>query len=123
MERVGNFLSFDGKFGDSANLLRKGFEIHAALGGADHPSTLTSMGNLASTYKNQGRTNEAVELEEEVLKKRKEILRLDHPDTLTSMNNLASTYEKQGRTNEAVELEEEVLKKRKEILGLDHPDT
>ncbi|KAH7305040.1 hypothetical protein B0I35DRAFT_484219 [Stachybotrys elegans] len=30
--------------------------------GADHPDTLTSMGNLASTYKNQGRWEEAEKL-------------------------------------------------------------
>ena len=30
--------------------------------GAEHPDTLTSMGNLASTDWNQGRTAEAVEL-------------------------------------------------------------
>ena len=37
--------------------------------GVDHPHTLTSMANLALTYKKQGWTNEACELNEEVLKK------------------------------------------------------
>ena len=41
--------------------------------GVDHPDTLTSMANLALTYWQQGRTDEARELEEEVLEKRKEI--------------------------------------------------
>jgi hypothetical protein len=30
--------------------------------GVDHPDTLTSMANLASTYKNQGRWEEAEQL-------------------------------------------------------------
>ena len=34
---------------------------------AEHPDTLTSMGNLASTYTNLGRWNEAEQLELEVM--------------------------------------------------------
>ena len=67
--------------------------------------------------------NEACQLQEEVLRKRKEIQGDGHPNTLTSMDNLASSYVQQGRPKEACELEEEVLRKRKEILGDTHPDT
>jgi hypothetical protein len=35
--------------------------------GAEHPDTLTSMANLASTYRNQGRWKEAEELEVQVM--------------------------------------------------------
>ena len=34
----------------------------------EHPNTLTSMANLASTYRNQGRLMEAEELEMQVMK-------------------------------------------------------
>jgi hypothetical protein len=34
----------------------------------EHPNTLTSMANLASTYRNQGRLMEAEELEVQVMK-------------------------------------------------------
>ena len=81
--------------------------------GDDHPDTLTAMGNLASTYWQQGRTGEAAALGEEVLQKRRRILGDDHPHTLTSMNNLASTYRRQGRTGEAAALGEEVEKRRR----------
>ncbi|KAF1807874.1 hypothetical protein P152DRAFT_383950, partial [Eremomyces bilateralis CBS 781.70] len=60
--------------------------------GAEHLDTLTSMANLASTYRNQGRWKEAEELETS-----SRVLGAEHPDTLTSMANLASTYRKQGR--------------------------
>ena len=59
--------------------------------GADHPATLTSMGNLASTYRNQGRWDAAEELDVQVMEMSKKKLGADHPDTLTSMANLAST--------------------------------
>jgi putative hemolysin len=72
--------------------------------GAEHPDTLTSMANLASTYHNQGRWNEAEKLEVQVMETRKTVLGAEHPDTLTSMANLASTYQHQGRWNEAEKL-------------------
>ena len=52
--------------------------------GAEHPDTLTSMANLASTYRNQGRWKEAEELEVQVMEVSKKILGEEHPDTLTS---------------------------------------
>ncbi|KAH8744696.1 hypothetical protein F5882DRAFT_313069, partial [Hyaloscypha sp. PMI_1271] len=56
--------------------------------GQEHPSTLTSMGNLASTYRNQGRWKEAEDLEVQVMETSLRVLGAEHPDTLTSMNNL-----------------------------------
>ncbi|KAF8337241.1 hypothetical protein F5887DRAFT_1076645 [Amanita rubescens] len=54
---------------------------------SDHPDTFTSMANLASTYRNQGRWDEAQKLD--VTNARKTT---DYPDTLTSMTNLASRF-------------------------------
>ena len=39
--------------------------------GQEHPDTLTSMANLASTYRSQGRWKEAEELEVQVMEARK----------------------------------------------------
>jgi len=63
--------------------------------GAEHPSTLVSMGNFASTFRMQGRWKETEELEMQVMESRKKVLGAEHPDTLTSMANLASTYRSQ----------------------------
>ncbi|KZL81689.1 kinesin light chain 3, partial [Colletotrichum incanum] len=54
------------------------------------------MANLASTFWNQGRWEEAEKLFVQVMETRKTKLGADHPDTLTSMANLASTYRNQG---------------------------
>ncbi len=91
--------------------------------GADHPDTLTSMANLASTYRNQGRWKEAEKLEVQVMETSKTKLGADHPDTLTSMANLASTYWNQGRWEEAEKLQVQVMETRKTKLGADHPET
>ena len=123
MERVGNFLFEDGKYNDRAKLLREVVQMRAAYRGTDDPSTLTSMHNLAETYRQQGKLREAAKMQEEVLAKRKTILGDDHPSTLTSMNNLALTYQQQGKLIEAANMHEEELAKCKTILGEDHPDT
>src|SRR6266550_1981912 len=85
--------------------------------------TLIIMANLALTYWNQGRWDEAEKLEMDVMNESKRKLGLDHPDTLTSMANLASTYRDQGRWDEAEKLQMDVMNARKTKLGLDHPDT
>ena len=91
--------------------------------GAEHPSTLTSMANLASTYRNQGRWKEAEELEVQVMETRKRVLGAEHPDTLTTMNNLAFTLERQGRDIKALKLIEECVRLQTQVLGINRLDT
>ena len=91
--------------------------------GSDHPHTLSSMANLASTYWNQGRWDETEKLGVDVMNARKAKLGSDHPDTLISIGNLASTYWNQGRWDEAEKLEVDVMNATKAKLGSDHPDT
>jgi tetratricopeptide (TPR) repeat protein len=95
---------------------------HGRLG-ERHPSTLTSMANLASTYQNQGRWNEAEKLQVQVMETRTRVLGKEHPDTLTSMANIASTYRDQGRWNEAEKLQVQVMEIRRRVLGEEHPST
>ncbi|KAH7140533.1 hypothetical protein B0J13DRAFT_527257 [Dactylonectria estremocensis] len=99
---------------------RKAFEKQ--LGSGDE-ATLTSTSLLASTYRNQGRWEEAEKLEVQVLETHKTKLGPDHPFTLSSMANLASTLWKQGRWDEAEKLEVQVMETSKTKLGPDHPST
>ena len=65
--------------------------------GEEHPNTLTSMKNLASTYRKQGRWKEAVSLDVQVMEVRKRVLGEDHPSTLISMDDLAFIWKHMGR--------------------------
>ena len=89
----------------------------------DHPDTLGSMHNLAMSYDNLNRHQDALKLLEETLAARKRVLSPDHPDTLTSQYNLATSYEKLNRYTDALKLREETLAARKRVLPPDHPDT
>ncbi|MEU8102061.1 tetratricopeptide repeat protein, partial [Streptomyces rubiginosohelvolus] len=57
--------------------------------GPDHPATLTSRNNLASTLSDLGEHQQAADLHQQNLTDIERILGPDHPATLTSRNNLA----------------------------------
>jgi tetratricopeptide (TPR) repeat protein len=98
-------------------------EIRMKKQGIEHPSTLTSMGNIAVAYLEQGKYKEAENLQLKVLELCKKVLGPEHPSTLTSIANLAITYSKQGKYEEAENLGLKVLDLRKRVLGPEHPDT
>lgn len=92
-----------------------------ALGG-EHPQTLISMGNLASTYWKQGRWMDTEKLDVTVVEAKKRVLGEEHPQTLISMGNLALTYRSQGRWTDAEKLQVTVLEASKRVIGEEHPD-
>ena len=91
--------------------------------GENHPFTLTTMHNLASTYRRVGKLEKAENLELKVLEVRKANYGEEHPDTVSTMNSLAIIYQKQGRMNDAEKLQEKVMEGKKVTLGENHPDT
>jgi hypothetical protein len=58
--------------------------------GADHPSTLTTMNNLAFTWKGIGKEAEAIMLMEECVQSQQRVLGVDHPNTLSAFRALAT---------------------------------
>ena len=112
-----------GQWREAEKLFVQVEEITLRVHGAEHPDTLSAMGNLASTYRHQGRWKEAEQLELQVKDGRLKVLGEEHPDTLLAMGNLASTYRYQGRWKEAEELELQVKDGCLKVLGAEHPDT
>lgn len=55
--------------------------------GADHPSTLTRIADLARTYGDQGRWEEAEELQLQVLEISENTLETEHPSSLIGMDD------------------------------------
>ena len=121
--RFGMCLYTDGRYDEAETPFVEVMQMRQRVLGVEHPDTLTSIANLASTYRNQGRWKEAEDLDVQVMETSKKKLGADHPVTLTSMANLASTYRNQGRWDAAEELEVQVMETRKKKLGADHPDT
>jgi CHAT domain-containing protein/tetratricopeptide (TPR) repeat protein len=85
--------------------------------------TLTSLSNLATLYRLQGRYREAESLLREEVQTSRKVLGPRDPDTLTSINNLAAVYREEARFNEAEPLYQEALRASRELLGSRHPQT
>lgn len=91
--------------------------------GPEHPATLWSKNNLASTLKARGELKVAEELQREVLEARMSIFGSEHPDTLWTKHNLANTLSARGDLQSAEKLQREVLEARIHTLGPEHPAT
>ena len=70
--------------------------------GPQHPYTLWAINNLANSYHDAGRRDEALTMVEEMLILRRKFCEPEHFDTLKTMINLAVSYDKSGRKDEAV---------------------
>jgi serine/threonine protein kinase/tetratricopeptide (TPR) repeat protein len=85
--------------------------------------TLVAMHNLAYLYCGASELRKGIELYEQVLEKRKDILGLHNPDTLASLYGLAAAYHQVGRRHDAEVLLERASEELKAKLGPDHRDT
>ncbi|KAF7137072.1 hypothetical protein CNMCM5793_006960 [Aspergillus hiratsukae] len=69
--------------------------------GPEHPDTLTSVSNLGSVLKDQGKYEEAEVMHRRALEGSEKALGPEHPDTLVSVSHLGSVLEDQGKYEEA----------------------
>ncbi|KAJ5140331.1 hypothetical protein N7448_003739 [Penicillium atrosanguineum] len=85
--------------GDNRGSITAGFHLHPERPvqvmetrkrklGEDHPDTLSSMANLAFTWKSSGNDAEAVKLLRDCLVKQQQTLGQNHPDTLSTSEAL-----------------------------------
>ncbi|WP_232425053.1 FxSxx-COOH system tetratricopeptide repeat protein [Pseudofrankia inefficax] len=125
ISRLTRYLLSRGDLPSSRALAERALSRNREILGEDHPDTLTSAANLASTLGELGQGDYAAarELAEDVLARRRQVLGEDHPDTLTAMADLAVTLRSLGDYAAARGLAQDVLARRREVLGEDHPDT
>jgi tetratricopeptide (TPR) repeat protein len=82
-----------------------------------------AMHNLANSYAEAGRRDEALKLKEEVVALYRKVSGPEHPATLTAMQNLAGSYDEAGRRDEALKLREQLLALKRKVNGPEHSDT
>jgi tetratricopeptide (TPR) repeat protein len=97
--------------------------LRRKLLGPEHPATLQAMDDLATSYDEAGRRDEALKLREQVLEYHRKVRGPEHPVTLEAMNSLAASYDEAGRQDEALKLREQVLALRRKLLGPEQPAT
>ncbi|KFZ16727.1 hypothetical protein V501_02084 [Pseudogymnoascus sp. VKM F-4519 (FW-2642)] len=103
MNNVAASLRQQGKYAEAEAMQRQTLQLKEAVLGKDHPDTLMSMNNLATSLRT--------------------VLGKEHPSTLMSMNNLAASLHQQGKNAEAEAMQRQTLQLRETVLGKDHPDT
>ena len=112
-----------GNYQEAARIQEKELAWTEQSLGPDHPSTATSLNNLAELYRNQGAYAKAEPVYLRALAINEKALGPDHFDTATSLNNLAVLYDSQGAYAKAEPLYLRALGIREKALGPDHPDT
>lgn len=119
--KLSQYYFHKGEWKNEERYLLPAEKIRAQELGEKHPDTIDCDINLAMSYKNQGRLEEAEDLNLSTMETLKQIAGEDHPRTLTTMNNLALVYMNQGRSKGAEQLLLHVAEKKRRVLGEDDP--
>ncbi|KAJ6532237.1 hypothetical protein DFH09DRAFT_1284678 [Mycena vulgaris] len=93
--------------------------------GSNHPDVLEIRMHLCTTFREQGKLEEAQRLLADVATRMAEpdALGRTHPTTLKALAELATTYRHLGRLDGAQTLGQETLEKQKVHLGDEHPES
>ncbi|KAB8356490.1 hypothetical protein FH972_024073 [Carpinus fangiana] len=83
--RTTNFLYRMGKYSQALVGFRACSAWYNLLYGPEHPDTISAMSNLAITLRDQGKTDEAASIQQQVLEISKRILRPEYLDTISAI--------------------------------------
>ena len=122
-EKFGLCLLSEGRYNEAKTPLLQAMEGREKALGKEHPSTLTSVSNLALVLQYQGKYEAAEEMNRRALEGREKALGKEHPSTLTSVSNLAGVLQYQGKYEAAEEINRRALEGYEKALGKEHPDT
>jgi tetratricopeptide (TPR) repeat protein len=120
---LANMLWYEGRWKNAEELLLQLVDAASKVLGQEDLGTLTSICDLATTYRHQKRLQEAEELLTQVVEAMSRVHGKEDFHTLSAINALASTYVDQGRFQEAEELSLQVLETSSRVLGEEHIHT
>ena len=89
----------------------------------DSPETATYLSNLAVLHRSKGDNEKALELYNDALEIRMNLLGPIHAATATSYNSIGALYSRMGERDKALTFLETALDIRRTVLGNGHPDT
>jgi hypothetical protein len=95
---------------------------HDALG-PGHPDTLRITTTLGRALQDLDHYDQARQIDEDTLARRRRILGDNHPHTLQSATMLAADLRALGDYQAARALDEDTLARLRQVLGPEHPDT
>lgn len=122
IDRV-RYLWLRGDLPNAEELARKLSATWTESRGEDDRQVLQARFHLANVLRSQGRLVECLQVDQDILDRRRRTLREDHPQTLQSAGNLAADFRSLGRYREALELDTQTHAQMREELGEDTPTT
>ncbi|KAL2841134.1 hypothetical protein BJY01DRAFT_257138 [Aspergillus pseudoustus] len=153
IKAIADCLDSDGRYIEEEVLYKRLVTINKRTNGRKHPSTLSSMGDLATCYLHQGQSIEAEKLEDQVsatsrrklggnhpiymnqgryddcaetapdIERMRSVFGPEDPRTLAAMSLEAYTAHEIFSHERAEQMESEVLEIRQRLYGDEHPDT
>ncbi|KAF8538700.1 hypothetical protein BDD12DRAFT_884441 [Trichophaea hybrida] len=120
---VGSVLREKGDYPGALEWYQRALDGKEKTLGKDHPSTLSTVHNMALVFGSQGEYGKALEWYQRALDGKEKTLGKDHPSTLTTVNNMASVFDRQGDYGKALEWYQRALDGKEKTLGKDHPST
>ncbi len=112
-----------GEFNAAENLAQELIAQQSATAGAEHPTTLALLTDLAGIHEKQGRLTKAETGLQQTLVLYKKIFGDAHPTTITTMNNLGQLLEEEGMYDNAEPLLRQALDLARQNIGPDRPLT
>ena len=109
-----------GKYSEAVELFEVCLEGRTTIQGIDHEDTFIAQTILGLAYREDGRINDAIALQERTVEQRA-TLPPHHPELLISLSNLAVSYIDVGRTEEAIRMLTTCLQPMRELFGLEDP--
>ena len=123
LNQAGYYLDDRARYNDAESLYVRALAIKEQHLGPQHPSTATSLNNLAGLYRRQGKYGDAEPLYVRALAIDEKALGAMHPDVAIDLNNLALLYGNQGKYGDAEPLYVRALAIHEQHLGPQHPNT
>ncbi len=109
LTRTGFYLSEHASYTIAEPLFQLALAIREKQLGPEHPDTASSLQNLASLYRDQGKYEQAESLLQRAIAINEKAFGSEHPKVARSLQNLAILYQDQGKYDEAESLLQRVI--------------
>lgn len=121
--RLSRYLQVQGRFIEGENFAKMACNLSISAFGDLSSDHLIKCEAHATLLRENGKFQEALQIEEHVLSARLKTLGESHQETLSSQNNIALSLQCLGQQAKAEKIHRLVLSQRKALLGMDHLET
>src|SRR5260221_13896991 len=101
--QAGYYLDDRGQYEQAERLMQRARTAKERVLGPEHPSTLSTVNNLAVLYWNQGKYEQAERLMQRALTTKERVLGPEHPDTVSTRENYTKLLQEMKKRAQAAD--------------------